>query len=228
MGKPYFLIFLMTLTPLLSAITWLEGDFSINKDYTYYYKEGEDFPLPPPPEWYLTTSQKNLYRTLLEDVQFLYSFMLYGAQFLYIPGDATDGVEDRFEWELMGELEWGDPSLKVTDLWFEGDRLYIHVRYYLSPTQAARLEAWESPVYPVSGGRGEYSFLKENSLPEAVKRAVRQSIRNYWQPREYNRPRELSGQVFLREFPRFRMGEGNEIASVMTRFHFDPIIKYPE
>ncbi|MDC7221924.1 MAG: hypothetical protein PQJ59_18480 [Spirochaetales bacterium] len=227
MGKPLILIFFLTLPSLLGAQTVLEGDFSLSKDFTYYLKEGEDFPLPPPPECYLTDNQQNLYRTLLEDVRFLYSLMLYGARFVYIPGDTRDQVEDRFEWELMGEIAWGDPGLSVTDLWFEGNEMYIHVRYKLSPTQSARLEAWESPVFPVSGGWGEYSNYKENARQEAVRMAVRQSVRNYWQPREYERPREISGQVFLREFPRFGVGQGNERAFVMTRFRFDDIVKYP-
>ena len=227
MGRFSFLFLMLILTFRLGALTWLEGDFSINKDYAYFIKEGNDFPLPPPPEWYLTTSQRNLYHTLMEDVRFLYSLMLYGARFTYVPGDSRDGVEDRFEWELMGEVAWGDPALSITDLWFEGNELYVHIRYRLSPTQAARIEAWESPAFPVSGGRGEYSMLKENSRKEAVRMAVRQSVRNYWQPREYNRPRELSGQVFLREFPRFGLGQGMEKASVMARFRFDPVISYP-
>ncbi len=227
MGKSFFLPLLLLLLPELSALTWLEGDFSLSKDFTYFYKEGEDFPLPPPPEWYLSEGQKTLYRTLLEDVRFLYSLRIYGARFRYTPGDTRDGVTDLFEWELAGEIEWGDPALSVTDLWFEGEEIYIHVRYELSPTQAARLEAWESPVFPVSGGWGEASLLTENTRREAVRLAVRQSVRNYWQPREYDRPRELSGQVFLREFPRFGRAQGNERAFVMTRFRFDPVVSYP-
>ncbi|MDC7223321.1 MAG: hypothetical protein PQJ60_06235 [Spirochaetales bacterium] len=227
MGKPLFFLLILTISPLLSALTWLEGDFSLNRDYAFFLREEEDYPLPPPAEWYLSDSEKNLYNTLLEEVRFLYSFMLYGARFVYIPGDSRDGVEDRFEWELMGEMSWGDPSLEITELWYEGKELYVHVRYTLSPSQAARLEAWESPVFPVSGGWGEFSALEENGRREAVKQAVRQSVRNYWQPRIYERPRELSGQVFLREFPRFAQGPATERAFVMTRFRFDPVVSYP-
>jgi len=227
MGKSFFLLLLLSLTPEIFGLTWLEGDFSISKDFTYFLKEGEDFPLPPPPEWYLSEGQKNLYRTLLEDVRFLLSLRLYGARFRYTPGDGRDGVEDLFEWELAGEIGWGDPALSVTDLWFEGEELYIHVRYELSPTQAARLDAWESPVFPVSGGWGEVSLLKEDTRREAVRMAVRQSVRNYWQPREYARPRELEGLVFLRDFPRFGKAQGMERAFVMTRFRFEPVVLYP-
>ncbi|MBN2628812.1 MAG: hypothetical protein JXA95_19265 [Spirochaetales bacterium] len=226
-AKSFFPLLLLLLPAGLFGLTWLEGDFSISRDFTYFVKEGEKLPVPPPPEWSLSEGQKTLYRTLLEEVRFLYSLRIYGARFHYIPGDTRDGVEDLFEWELTAELEWGDPSLSVTGLWFEGDDLFIHVRYRLSPTQAARMDAWESPAYPVSGGWGEVSLLSEDSCRESVRMAARQSVRNYWQPREYDRPREISGQFFLRDFPRFAKASGMRRASLMCRFRFDPIVSYP-
>jgi hypothetical protein len=219
-------LFLFTLSSLFS-LTWLEGDFHINKDFTYFYSERSDFPHPPPAEWYLTTGQKNLYHALMEDVHYLYSFMIYGAQFTYIPGDTQDGVEDRFTMELLHQIPWGDPQLSVTDLWYEGDELFIHTRYRLNESQSRRLEALKSSVYPVSGGWGESTSLEDRGRIKAVEAAVRQSVRNYWQPREYSRPRELSGQVFLREFPRFGIVHGNHRASIMGRFRFDSPVPYP-
>lgn len=224
--RMFTLLLILSSLSLTNAETWLEGDFSINPDFTYFYTEG-DFPHPPPAEWYLTTGQRNLYSTLLEEVRDTYSFMIYGAQFLYTPGDSEDGVEDRFEMELMGEIPWGDPRLSVTDLWYEGNLMYIHVRYELEESQNRRLEALKSPVYPVSGGWGEASSLKEDGRWKALEMAVRQSVRNYWQPREYSRPRELSGQVFLRDFPRYGIFSGMHRASIMARFRFDPVVKYP-
>lgn len=208
------------------AQTWLEGDFHINRDYTYYYADGESF--PPPPEWKLNEGQAGAYRTLADETAYLYSLRLYGARFTYIPGDARDGVEDRFSMELLGRIPDGDPRLTVTDLWFEGRELFIHTRYALEESQAARLRALESTVYPVGGGWGEASVLEEEGRLMAVEAAVRQSIRHYWQPREHNRPREITGQVFLRDFPRFGIKQGNHHASVMVRFRFDDPIAYPD
>lgn len=195
----------------------LEGEFFAEMEPVV---PGEvEYPIP----------QEELIKRLLAEARFLYSGMLYGFTFSYVPSDSLRRTTESFELVPIYEIPWGDENMVVRSTRvFEGV-LYAVIRYYLEDFQIDRLRSWSTNLIPVTQGRGEGDMLLgyEQRI-EAVKEGFKLGIRRYIQEREYNKPRKITGELLLAESPLIMSGSGVYVADVKFRLRVDKISHYRE
>lgn len=164
---------------------------------------------------------------ILKEAQYVYSGMIYGFSFVYIPGDATRGVADSFELTPIAEIKWGDPHLKVLDSRVDASRLVARVLYSLAPYQETWKQGWDSNVYPTATGRGiSRYFLSYDEKMASYKDAIKEAIRDYLRQRIYNKPREVKGQLVLRGSPYTIIDAGQYVTTLSVKLRIDTVQPY--
>ena len=138
---------------------------------------------------------------LLEEARWVFSGMIYGFRFVYVPSDTKREIEEIFLLEPLAMIPRGDPNLKVLSVTETDGRYYMTLAYTLEPYQELRVESWISSVFVSSGGSGEAPFHEESCSIRAAENAVKDGLRNYLRPLEYNKPRKVEGLVAFRAVP---------------------------
>lgn len=165
-------------------------------------------------------------RRLLEEARYIFSGMLYGFHFEYEPGDSRFEIEDQFSMTPIAEIPFGDPALSIVQTRMEKKRLIVRIRYDMVPFQQARLEGWDSNMFPSASGLGEASFYKgQGQRIKAVEEGVRQALRNHLRARVYDRPQRVSGDLVFEKAPRILLDEGLFKAVVQVRLNIREIKK---
>ncbi len=185
---------------------WLEGEFRAELEPAV--QDSEDYPL----------TKEEAASRILEEALYVFSGMIYGFRFVYVPPDETRRVKEEFLLEPVYQLAWGDPGLQVRQSRKEEDILIARVRYNLEEYQVDRIEGWKSNVFPTSSGRGSASILmgyKEKVT--AIQKAVKEAIREYARQKVYNKPRRITGEVLLMEIPRIIIDAGSYHAFVKVK-----------
>ena len=172
-------------------------------------------------------AEETILRNLLEEARKIFSGMIYGYSFKYIPPDKSHKVNESFDYKLLGEIKWGDKNLKITRRQIIANRLYAQFVYELAPFQQERLRSWSSLLMPYAMGSGEGLLLqgalgKETSLAMAIKEA----LRNYLRPQIFNKPREIKGEALLMEAPLTIITAGNYCTTVKIKINLREIIPY--
>ncbi|MGA2478151.1 MAG: hypothetical protein ABSG63_05305 [Spirochaetia bacterium] len=156
-------------------------------------------------------------RQLLEEGRVLFSGMVYGWTFTYIPGDRERRVQESFVLTPVAEIPWGSPRLVVRETEVEDQKLWARLSYTMSADEALRRAAWESNTAELSTGRGKAAANagppgKGASLQDAIRDAIRLSL----DTRFVNKPRQISGEVVLWDDPQafVRSGVYSTVAKV--------------
>jgi len=217
LGIGCLLLIFCSSVPLTAENTdWLEAIFWVELDPVP--QEGEEYPV----------TREAAARRALEEARFVFSGMIFGYRFLYVPSDKTRQVEEHFTLELLHQIPWGDPGLVAKQaVPFNENRLTVRIRYNLSEHHSYRLNSWQSTIYPVSSGAGEGTAMggyKEKIT--AIKEAVKAAIRSYGREAVYNKPREMSGEVLLVESPYIIINEGSYLAKVKIKLKGVEILPY--
>ncbi len=149
-----------------------------------------------------TYSLEDLYRKILSEAQYVFSGLLYGFSFTYVPQDNARNVNEKFVLSPLHQIEMGDPALKTTETWRDKQKQFITLEYYLAPHQREYLEAWDSNTIPTVRGVGTGSLYagyrgKITSMEEAVKNGVREYLR----ARHYQKPKEIKGEIVFWDDP---------------------------
>lgn len=191
----------------------------------------EPNPLPDQPDYEEPIDEdifSEILTILLEESRYLYSGSIYGWEFRYRPAYRQLGVEEYYEINLLGEVPWGSPNLEVRTSYREGVFFHMDSRLFLDETQSLRRRTLLSNQLAQSGGRGTGSALHlDYPRREALLQALKQSIRNYLQPRERVRPREISGRIYLRQMPHFSHAPDSYSCQVMVMLEVDEVVHYP-
>ena len=183
-------IALLVLSPLLSYSQ--DGPLSLRLwcQLEPMVQENENYPL----------STEEAQRRALEEARGILSGMIYGYRFRYTPGDSVRQIAEEFSLAPVAEILWGDPNLKIADVWIKDSLLFVKVTYRLEDFQSSRRRAWSSNSVEFSSGVGSYSVFtatspegKQNALREALKNAVREALR----PVVFNKPREVTGEIII-------------------------------
>lgn len=153
----------------------------------------------------------------LEEARRWFSGIIYGYAFLYEPLDLARGVEEVMELKPLGEIPWGDPRLKFAGHRVEDreGKIFLKFTYDMNRSQLQAMQAGRRQDFKPTGGKGGVpeQFKPENRW-QALEAAVREGIRTWLRPREYNKPRRVTGEVVLRNPPQISHNSGQVWAQV--------------
>ena len=178
----------------------LRGEVMVELEPVYGFYIDEKYPL----------DTDDAYRRALEEAAMFFSASIYGWSFEYDVGERARGIDEIFELTPLGEIQWGDPGLKVTQADFRNMRLWVWMDYRLNESQIRRVRAWRSGTIRTAQAVG----FGPLGLPErvsdwlqikklAMEDAARAAVRGILQGNERNRPKEARGFICLQSFPMY-------------------------
>ena len=165
-------------------------------------------------------------RRLLERARLVFSGMVYGHRFRYVPADVRRQVTEEFELAAIAEMPWGQERLTVLDAYADGDRFVSRLRLRLAFAERAHRDAWASNRIPASTAIGVGNrFLGEEgrrlALEDAIKNAVREQLRS-----SITKPREIVGEVLIWEAPSTSSDAGRFHTTITVKVLVDNIVPY--
>ncbi|MGF7110300.1 hypothetical protein [Treponema pedis] len=153
--------------------------------------------------------------------------MTYGWKFSYTPYDKKRGVKEFFEIVPIVQIEKNDKNIVITDVKIKYPFCYCWVEYKISEAQAVRMKFWKSISHKTVKGRGTGERSDElkgvyNAYTEAVKNAVREYARKVIK----NKPKELIGELLIKENPRLYVESGLFKAELELYLNIEKIVPY--
>jgi hypothetical protein len=170
---------------------------------------------------------KTAERELLEEGRMLFSAMIYGWTFTYIPGDLARQVKESFTLTPVAEIPWGSARLEVRETEQEEAKLWARMSYALNDDESQRRLSWESNTAALSSGRGQAKVsdgasARMASLRDAVRDAIRRSLDSRW----INKPRQVDGEVVLWDDPIILVGSGVYSTSAKVKLLVRELVPY--
>ncbi len=170
---------------------------------------------------------KTAEQELLEEGRVLFSAMIYGWTFTYIPGDLARQVTESFTLTPVAEIPWGSARLVVRETEREEAKLWARMSYVLNDDESQKRLAWESNTAALSTGRGQAKVSEGASARMASLRdAVRDAIRRSLDSRYINKPRQVDGEVVLWDDPVILVGSGAFSTSAKVKLLVRELVPY--
>lgn len=157
----------------------------------------------------------------IKNIQDLLPFILeaqiYGWNFSYTPSDKTRNVAEYFEITPINTISIRDSNIK-----YDSPQISNHnqifscwITYTCTEQQTKLLESYTNINFPKIRGSGSASIKKETEgVKEAFENAAKNAIRSYYSKQTKNKPKEITGSLYLRETPRYYINEGQYIADL--------------
>ena len=166
-------------------------------------------------------------KQLLEEARYVFSAMIYGFDFEYIPLDLSRGVEEEFSVKPVYTLSWGDPGLSVSAGEYKDGKYTAEIRYDLSDQQLPWHQSWATNILPDVSAVGEGSLYEgfEGKI-DAINNSVKESLRAYLRPRIYDKPRRISGQARFAGVPYITIEQGHFRCMSKVTLRIDEILEY--
>ena len=200
----------------------IRGDVSVELEPMYAGHIDEEYPL---------TAQAAGQRAL-DEMSMFFSAMIYGWSFDYEPGERSRGIAEILELQPLGEIQYGDPALRVTDTSFADMKLRVWADYNLNDSQQRRMQVWRADTVRNAQATG-YGPLRLEEYPgwlairkTALEDAARAALRALLQGSERNRPKEAAGFISLASFPRYFIDSGRWVVSARFRVQVTEIIPF--
>lgn len=158
---------------------------------------------------------------------FILSGMAGGWVFTYTPSDVQRDVQEEFSLAPIQDITSGDPRFSMDSLTPTYPRLTCWAQISVDEAISRRLDYWNSIQFNTGKGRGTGERTAENSgIREAYTRAILNAIRTLARSMEKNKPKEISGEVLLREGPRLYADQGLFIAEVRVLVNIRNVVPY--
>lgn len=166
-------------------------------------------------------------KALTELSSFLLSGLVFGWDFEYSPYDKRRNVAEHFEIKAKHEIAVNDKALSISDLLPAYPFLYAYAEYTASDLLAKRQQTWKSISYKTVKGFGQGERSDEISgIYNAYINATKDAVRRYARTVTKNKPKELRGQLLIRDNPRLFMTSGRFNASIEMYIYISEIIPY--
>jgi len=168
----------------------------------------------------------------LEEAALFFSAMIYGWSFYYDVGERARRIDEKLELNLLGEIKFGSPGLRVTETEIRDRCLWVWADYQLNDSEQRRLQVWRSGTVRNAQATGYApSYLEEDPgwlglRKIAIEDAARSAIRAMLRGSERNRPKEVTGSISLAAFPRIYVDSGRLSAAARFRVQITEIIPF--
>ena len=158
---------------------------------------------------------------------FIISGMVYGWNFVYVPYDKARGVDEYLEVTEIVASDVIKGGIKYVSPWISDNNLNCWAEYTRTDSQVQNYNLWSSIQNPVIGGIGYASVEKGfEGIEEAAREALKDAIRNYYRKTIKNKPKEINGAVFVRNFPTLGISSGRYVINLDFFLECGKIIEY--
>lgn len=166
-------------------------------------------------------------KELREMARFIMGGMVYGWKFTYTPSDKTRNVQEYFLLEPIMEIPDNDPKFSLTGIDSRYPRLSCWAEFLLDDSIAHRSDYWNSVQFKAANGKGCGERIDEVAgIKNAYTKAVLQAIRERERKIEKNKPKELRGEVLLKDSPRLYADQGQFVAEIRVLINILEIVPY--
>ena len=158
---------------------------------------------------------------------FVLSGMVYGWSFEYTPRDPSRGVSDYLSLEPLGEIDPSSAGFSLIHIEEQGVRLYCRAEFAFDEAALRSARLWNSVRYKSAKGRG-YGERKDEAtgIFAAYENAIRAAIHESARAQVKNRPKEVRGEIKLKEEPRVFAASGRFAVDADFLVNFKEIVPY--
>lgn len=162
-----------------------------------------------------------------EVAPFIINGMVYGWKFSYTPSDNARGVEENLEVLEIEDSELISGGIRYFSPWIENNRLNYWCEYTRTSSQIQNYDLWSSINNPKIHGRG-YGQLSDgfDGIKNAAKDALKEAIRSYYRNLIKNKPKEITGQVLIRDLPTLGITSGRYVINLDFFLECGKIVEY--
>ena len=167
----------------------------------------------------------------MEDLESLAAFvlsgMVYGWRFEYTPRDPSRGVDAYLSLEPLGEIDAASPGFSLSFIEEKGARLYCRAEFAFGEAALNSARLWSSAAYKTARGRG-YGERGDEAAGAfaAYEGAIRDAIHESARAQAKNRPKEVRGEIKLKEEPRLFAASGRFVADADFLINIKEIVPY--
>jgi hypothetical protein len=159
--------------------------------------------------------------------RFLMGGMIYGWKFTYTPSDKARAVMEYFEFAPVKEISRDDPRFTITELTPAYPKLNCWANFTLDDSTRRWEMYWDSVLFKSSNGRGKGERKAEIAgVRNAYMEAVKDAVRSYARLLEKNKPKEIRGEVLLRDNPRLFADQGWFVADIKVLINIQELTPY--
>lgn len=164
---------------------------------------------------------------LLDEARWIFSGMVYGFSFRYVPGNQDEGFEEVFDLSPVSSIPRGDPDMKVYQVQDDYEYLNVLFHYWPDTPQAKRLKVSRGGGFLSASAEGSVPMMLENARLDSMKEAVKQSLRSDLRSILYNRPLEVSGFLYLSAAPVISLRAGEYRSQVKILYRREDLKTFP-
>jgi hypothetical protein len=166
-------------------------------------------------------------KDLRDLARFVLGGMVYGWRVSYTPSDRARRVDEYFTFEPIAEIPDNDPRFSLSGFDPAYPRVSTWAEFALDDDTARRNLYWKSVQFRSADGRGYGDRERESAgIRDAYSDAVRAAVRAYARKLEKNKPKEIRGEVLLRENPRLFTEAGRFVADITVLVNLIEIVPY--
>lgn len=183
--------------------------------------------IEPVPGHAASDEDKPEYRDIDELARWITAGMIYGWKYEYSPSDRRRNVQEYFTLTPQGSIPEDDPSYSLTDLSIEYPRVSAWAQYTPNDTVVRWKRFWSSVTIQSGKGRGTGERIDGAAgIKAAYTNALKQAVREYARTLEKNKPREIHGEILIRDNPRLYPDAGRFVAEVSVSLTIREIIPW--
>lgn len=207
--------------------------------YSYQYSIAENAQVVRAPVWvYLEsvpgTSTNEARQTKIPPIQeldeisrFILGGMIYGWTFSYTPSDILRNVKEYFSMQPVQVIAHNDPRVFLSNIKPDYPHLSCWAEFTIDETLALWTSRWSSIMFKSGKGRGKADRSEEmQGIKKAYSQAVLQAVREHARKLVKNKPKEIKGEVLLRDNPRLLVDEGSFIVDIRVLISIKELVPY--
>lgn len=166
-------------------------------------------------------------KILLEDARWIFSGMIYGFSFRYVPGNREETLAEVFELIPVRQIRQGDSAMKVRQVLDDNQVLTVLFNYWPDEYQQRRLKISRGGGFYSSAAEGGTPMMQNEARTSSLKEGVKQALREDLRSIIYNRPLEVTGMLYLSAPPQISIRAGEYRSRVKILYRREDLKTFP-